>query len=233
MSKSILYNFSPDELQNLLDISNGYADVLRKVNLNPKGRNPETLKKIIKEYNLDETKLKENRSNLFRQNAIKTKCKASIQLKDILSGKIQYNNSNRLLKKLVKEGYKKMKCEICGITKWMGKEITMHLHHIDGNHTNNNLKNLQVLCPNCHSQTENFAGRNVNKNNNKNKKVSVNKKTIIKLPPITKEELSKRIMVDSFVSIAKDYNVSDNTVRKWCDKYGLPRRKKDIKLKNK
>jgi 5-methylcytosine-specific restriction endonuclease McrA len=36
----------------------------------------------------------------------------------------------------------------------------MALHHVNGDNTDNRLENLQVLCPNCHSQTESFSGRN-------------------------------------------------------------------------
>ena len=63
--KSIIYDYTPTELQKLLDKSNGYADVLRKIGLNPKGGNPEILKRIIKEYNLNTELLEKNRSNLF------------------------------------------------------------------------------------------------------------------------------------------------------------------------
>ena len=35
----------------------------------------------------------------------------------------------------------------------------MALHHVNGDGSDNRLENLQMLCPNCHSQTENFAGR--------------------------------------------------------------------------
>lgn len=46
---------------------------------------------------------------------------------------------------------------------------------------------------------------------------------------ISREELKRLIRTESFLSIGKKFNVSDNTIRKWCDKYNLPRRKKDIK----
>lgn len=52
------------------------------------------------------------------------------------------------------------KCSQCGITSWNNEPITMQIHHIDGNNKNNELANLKMLCPNCHSQTDNFAGRN-------------------------------------------------------------------------
>lgn len=52
------------------------------------------------------------------------------------------------------------KCSICGITDWNNKPITFELHHKDGNSKNNNLDNLEILCPNCHSQTDNFRSKN-------------------------------------------------------------------------
>lgn len=36
--------------------------------------------------------------------------------------------------------------------------LVIQLHHIDGNRNNNSLDNLEMLCPNCHSQTENYCG---------------------------------------------------------------------------
>lgn len=45
------------------------------------------------------------------------------------------------------------RCVGCGTPPvWMGKPITLHVDHIDGNHSNNELSNLQIVCPNCHSQ---------------------------------------------------------------------------------
>lgn len=55
---------------------------------------------------------------------------------------------------------KEWKCECCGLSEWMGKPLSLEVHHIDGNHLNNELDNLQILCPNCHSQTSNWRSRN-------------------------------------------------------------------------
>ena len=54
------------------------------------------------------------------------------------------------------------KCEKCG---WgeiniFTNRVPLQIHHIDGNSENNVESNLQVLCPNCHSLTENFGSRN-------------------------------------------------------------------------
>lgn len=51
------------------------------------------------------------------------------------------------------------KCEICGISDWLGADLILQLHHIDGNRENNKEENLALLCPNCHTQTENWAGK--------------------------------------------------------------------------
>ncbi len=52
------------------------------------------------------------------------------------------------------------KCATCHISEWQGKPLSLHLDHIDGNSDNNFPSNLRLLCPNCHSQTETFSGRN-------------------------------------------------------------------------
>lgn len=65
------------------------------------------------------------------------------------------------IKKIIlKNNLLEYKCEQCGITQWNDKPLSLELHHKDGNNTNNDLSNLCFLCPNCHSQTENYCGKN-------------------------------------------------------------------------
>lgn len=66
-----------------------------------------------------------------------------------------------LLSELLK--IKEHRCECCGLSEWNHMPITLHAHHIDGDKTNNELNNLSLLCPNCHSQTDNFGSKNIKK----------------------------------------------------------------------
>ena len=55
-------------------------------------------------------------------------------------------------------------CEGCSLSEWLGRPITLELEHIDGDNQNNIKQNLKLLCPNCHSFTDTWKGRNsVNK----------------------------------------------------------------------
>ena len=66
--------------------------------------------------------------------------------------------SSRLREKLIKDGIKQDVCEYCGNSHWLGKKLPLELHHLDGNHFNNELENLRIICPNCHAVSGLNAG---------------------------------------------------------------------------
>jgi transposase-like protein len=82
-----------------------------------------------------------------------------IPLDDLLV-KGRRTNRTHLKGRLLAAGLKRNKCEICGITRWMGKPVNMQLHHKNGDGADNRLENIQFLCGNCHSQTDTYGGRN-------------------------------------------------------------------------
>ena len=68
--------------------------------------------------------------------------------------------SDKLKIRLIKEGYLEPKCYSCGQEKWLEEEIPLQLNHKDGDKHNNSLKNLELLCPNCHAMTDHWKVKN-------------------------------------------------------------------------
>jgi 5-methylcytosine-specific restriction endonuclease McrA len=76
-----------------------------------------------------------------------------------------FRSRGQVRRVLLKAGALKNKCYECGITHWLGELLTLHLDHINGVANDHRMENLRMLCPNCHSQTETFAGRNTRRKN--------------------------------------------------------------------
>ena len=79
---------------------------------------------------------------------------------DQLLAKGRHVSRGHLRGRILKAGLKEERCEECGLTEWRGEPLRVTLHHVNGDGYDNRLENLQFLCPNCHSQTPNFSGRN-------------------------------------------------------------------------
>ena len=87
------------------------------------------------------------------------KC-GKIPLKEILVNGSLYNRAH-LKKRLIAVGLLKNECSLCGNSGvWMGRSLSLQLEHKNGNPSDNRIKNLDILCPNCHSQTKTFCGKN-------------------------------------------------------------------------
>jgi hypothetical protein len=77
-------------------------------------------------------------------------------LEVLLTGGTIRSRSN-IKRRLIAAGLKREECEECGLTEWRGRPLLFALHHINGVVNDNRLENLAILCPNCHSQTDNFG----------------------------------------------------------------------------
>ena len=118
------------------------ASVLRTLGLIACGGNYDTVRRRIRDLNLD-------RSHWTGQGHRKgstVPVRPAQPLTEILQKGRSYS-TNRLRLRLLREGY--------------FKPIPLELDHIDGDRENNLLANLRLICPNCHAQTANYRGRNI------------------------------------------------------------------------
>ncbi len=240
--RSKLSKVTIEELQNIINISNSLAQVLFYFGLKSAGGNYLTIKKIISDNKLDLSKLKENAK---KENA--ERCKLNIirkehDLNDILNNKVYYNSTSRLKIRLINNGILKDECNRCKISIWQGQKLSLHLHHKDGNRVNNSLENLELLCPNCHSLTDTYTGRNQRRKNKTANEKQTSIKVIHRCQQCNKElkhknkhmmckdcynifqrkkerpsleELLKDINELGYCGTGRKYGVSDNTIRKW------------------
>jgi hypothetical protein len=63
-------------------------------------------------------------------------------------------------RRLIRAGLLVERCGRCGIREWQGRSLSLELHHVNGDGRDHRLENLELLCPNCHSQTDTWGGRN-------------------------------------------------------------------------
>lgn len=149
---SKVYSLSEEQFIEIINSSKSYAECCRKMGMSDKGRHgSDQIKKRCKELEIEITHFnKAGSCNTQRYT-----------LDEILVEDSSYFNIDRLKKRLIGEGRLEYRCEICGNTgEWNGLPLSLQLDHRDGNHKNHTIENLRFLCPNCHSQTKNFSGRN-------------------------------------------------------------------------
>lgn len=151
MRKSKIYSISDEEFCKLVSESNSYSDILRALGLGTNGgSSTDILKRRIIELNCS-TEHFNRKVNSKRQN---------YTLDEILIENSTYANIASLKRRLINEGKLEYKCAVCGIDNWLGNPLSLQLHHINGINNDHRLSNLRFLCPNCHSQTETYAGKN-------------------------------------------------------------------------
>lgn len=154
--------------------------------------------------------------------------KKATDLSDVLSNKVKMN-SHTLKNRLIEEGIKAKMCERCTLTHWMGFEMSLELHHLDEDHDNNSLENLQILCPNCHwtAHHEINEAKKKQKEDSKtpkfiaegNQRVASPKPEYRRVERPTLEELESNIKELGYVGCGRIYGVSDNCIRKWVKIY--------------
>lgn len=232
---ALIDKYSDEEFIQIVQSSSNLAEVAKKLGYKSNsGSNATRIRKRI-----DDLQLSTDHFSLGNKRPVK-RTVDNIFIKDSTA-------NQKTLREWYKKGaYTEYKCSICGqLPIWQNKDLTLILDHINGHNHDDRLENLRWVCPNCNQQLDTTNARNHTILKKKyycldcGKEISskgkrclecASKIRIVPLEkmPVTKEELKNLICTTSFLKIGEKFGVTDNAVRKWCDKFNLPRRKIDI-----
>lgn len=154
--------YTKEKLEEIVKNCLSWRQLILALSLKECGGNYKNLQKRCKEFNIDTSHFNGQGWNKIGHESFGN----SIDLTNRLSLHEKKVPSSKTKEILLNHKLKENKCEVCGLTKWNDKPITLQLHHINGNPKDDRIENLQLLCPNCHSQTDSFCKRKEIRNYN-------------------------------------------------------------------
>lgn len=141
--------FSQEQLQQFVNESISYASFAEKMGYAPNGGSgAKTAKNVIEYYGFDISHFEHQAHNKGQFDYSRFRYGNNIKIAGALDALV---------------ALKGHQCENCGLSAWLDQPISLEIHHKDGDHLNNEIENLQLLCPNCHSFTKNWRGKNISK----------------------------------------------------------------------
>jgi hypothetical protein len=147
--------YSQKDLEQAAASSRSIRQTLQVLGIKAEGGNYKTIRRDIDAFGIDTSHFT---SRGWRKGEASPVTRVK-PLKEVLVRDSTLGTS-QLRKRLRRHGLLGHSCQICGVTEWMGRSLTLELDHINGVSNDHRLKNLRLLCPNCHSQTATFRGRN-------------------------------------------------------------------------
>lgn len=151
------YKYTPEMLAEAATASRSVADVLRRLGITVAGGNHAHISRQLKRFDID--------TSHFLGQALQRGRRSARRLSPGEVLRVRPPGSPRakppVLRRALQEAGVPYRCGACKIEgTWRGGPLTLHVDHLNGDWLDNRINNLRFLCPNCHSQTENFAGRN-------------------------------------------------------------------------
>jgi len=155
--KNPIWSVPLDKLRCVTESSTTFSEILDRISFPKKGAQYKALKERLYWEGISFSHIKcgksHNLGSVFQRE--------SIFLKSVMIKNSEYPNY-LLKKRIFQEGFFEQKCIICGLeNQWNNERLILQIHHINGISNDNRSENIAILCPNCHSQTDNYAGRNV------------------------------------------------------------------------
>jgi len=148
--------YTKEKLQVVADKCFSFRQMLLEFGLKETGGNYTNIQNRCKEFEVDT-------SHFFGQGWNNSNHPSwgngSLPLEEYFVKSDKRKPTAQVKKRLINNNLKEYKCERCGIDEWLGGRIVIELHHMNGDSADNRLDNLQLLCPNCHSQTHNYCKR--------------------------------------------------------------------------
>lgn len=147
-------SYTADDLLKALRTSTSIHQTLKRLGLSATGSAYPSLKKAAHEYGIDiEAELGILPEPIAP--SLRTRFKPIDEI--LTKGKKCHNLRERLFQEGIFVSYE---CNECHIMDWNGEPIALQIHHKNGDKTDNRRDNLELLCPNCHTDTSTYAGRN-------------------------------------------------------------------------
>ncbi len=149
-------SWDDDQLRKAVETSHSYRSVIKKIGLIPAGGNYSLIQRVVKELDISTTHF----TGKLWNKGMKGIGKPRFELTDILRKDSNFQ-SYKLKRRLFAAGLKPKYCEQCGWAETTPDGyLPLELDHINGDSRDNRLKNLRILCPNCHSLQPTHRGRN-------------------------------------------------------------------------
>lgn len=146
--------YTVEEFKKAVEDNKSIAGVLRQLGLRPIGGNYKTIHRLILKNNLNTYHFTGQGWNV----GLQFRPQKEYSNEEIFKENSNYKSSWRLREKfLLLKGERK--CDKCNNSVWLDEPIPLEIHHINGINTDHRIENLQLLCPNCHAQTDNYRGK--------------------------------------------------------------------------